>query len=972
MALSLSIAFPPTVQGLDLVWSNGSVDITVQAASRCTLLVKADGAGEQLPGEWRLVWTSTAEPIVFLTGTPTAGFADVCTLVGGPTIEHMLAGVDTAFHCNPVPGEGATVARYILQVAAAAMAKIKLLPASVDSVAAANGQTLGQFPEVTINGGLEASYPPMLESVRLTRAGRTVELTSTGAYLGNVRRITQTDATAAGAAAFQVLTQSDTRLTARVDAPAALPGGFVAVVDANGQTAAIATESVPLVPLATPTDHFLVRFRPGMIEPPQGMTAGEAETFQYGSIALQESLMTAGVTDLERLLPWFQHSDVHSTNLLGEPVELEDLADLYVAHVPEDSDIQALVGRASTWPEVYYATPDRLLYPATTLPNDLYFPQQWGLWNTGQNLCGPISAVAAYNTHVADVWDRTKGDPRERIAILDTGINEADFGGRAVADTSFTSDNNGGYDDSRALHGTAVAGIAMASGDNSQGIAGVAWYGTPLGIKVLDCTRDPNCAGTAATVGSGIDRCRLKRIPIVNMSLSSPIGTPATEADWALNDICLNAFKSGLLLVAASGNAHDNLAGGETTGVAFPAGFEKRVYAVGAMLPGGDRWKDNLLTPGYCSNIDSCYSSNYDPDPARRLVDVIAPGGRLIVTNNYTLDSCDPTNPNRMAFGGTSAAAPFVSGVASLLRSSVPDLLLAGEDIQQVINRTASSFPIYSRLVGYGYVRADLARDFVSWPNVVVHRLLWKNVENGTARISVIDSVQETQTFKNVPWLPEEYTTTCWSYRVRVTDNTPLPFTYSGVPTVWARASGTTGVLDTYPNSYDYRVEVPWADCWTQGGDCVLSSGEQGPMFYTYAYRVLDPTGQHELGWLPCHWSRVEVAYTVVGTPTLPLGVDAGSSTLEFAVTTVPNPARSPVWFSVTLPAKGPLRADVLDVAGRRTATVANGEFEAGSQRLAWDGRGEGGAKCRPGVYWCRVEFGARVATRKFVLLGGR
>jgi hypothetical protein len=977
MALALSVALPTAAYSFEMVWSSGSSNIVVQSASRCTLLVRANGVGERLPSEWRLVWTATAdsiEPLAFLTGTPTSGIADVCTLAGGPTIEHMLAGVDTMLHCDPVPGERATVARYVLQVAAGAAAKIKLLPASVDSVATASGQTLDQFPEVTINGGSDAPYPPVLEAAELTRAGSAVQLTSTGAYLGNVRWVSQMDAAAAAGATFQILTQSATRLTARAEAPAALPTGFVTVADTNGLTTAILAASVPLAPVAIPTDHFLVRFRPGMVDPPQGVAAGQAAAFQYRSIALQESLMTAGVTDLERLLPWFQHSDTNSTNLLGEPVKLEDLADLYVAHVPEGSDIHAIVGRASAWPEVYYATPDPPLYPTTTLPNDPYFGQQWGLWNTGQAVCSH-SAFAGVNTHVADVWDRTKGDPRNRIGILDTGIDpyDPDFGGRAVADTSFTSENNGGYDTDPAKHGTAVAGIAMASGNNSLGIAGMDWYGTPLGIKVLDCTYAPYapCQGTAQTIGCGIDRCRLKRIPIVNMSLGSPIGFPATADYWALNDICLNAFLSGLLLVASSGNAHDNSSGGETTGVAYPAGFVQRVYGVGAMLLNGQRWKDNILTQAYCSTFDSCYSSNYDL--STNLVDVIAPGGRLIVTNNYTLDNCDPNNPNKMAFGGTSAAAPFVSGLASLLRASVPDLRLEGEDIQQVINRTASNYPNYSPLVGYGYPRADAARNFVAWPNTVVQRLLYDGLHFPTARVTMIDSAQVTVTFENVPWLPQEYTTTCWSYRVKVADRTPLLYAYAGVPAMWARASGTVGIRPVVDNDlYDYRVEVPWADCWNPGGDCVLGAADNGPVFYTSVCKVLDPSGQQELGWLPAPWWKTQVAYTVVGTPTVPLGVDTGSPTLELAVTTAPSPSRSPVWFNLTLPAKGQLRVDVLDVAGRRAATVANGEFEAGSQRLAWDGRGEGGAGCRPGVYWCRVESGGRVVTRKFVLLGGR
>lgn len=533
IGLALLIAFPSVARSLDMVWSNGSSDIVVQTASRCTLLVRVAGVGEQLPGEWRLVWTATAEssePLAFLTGTPTSGNADVCALAGGSTVEHMLAGVDTVFHCNPDQEGRAAVARYVLQIAAGAIGKVKLLPASVDSVTTGGGLTLEQFPEVTINGGSDNPYPPVLETAQQTRVGSVVELTSTGAYLGGVRSVTLTDVTAAGGASFEVLDQSDTRLTARAEAPGAFPSGFVTVADANGLSTAIPAASVPLATVAIPNDHFLVRFRPGALEPPQGLTAGQAASFQYASTALQESLMTTGVTELERLLPWFEHSDVNSTNLLGEPVVLEDLADLYVAHVPAESDIPALVGRVSAWPEVYYASPDMPLVPSTTQPNDQYFLQQWGPWNTGQTLCG-FSGVGAYNTRVADVWDYTRGDPRERIAILDTGIDpyHSDFGGRVVVDTSFTR-VGGAYDDDPNRHGTAVAGIAMASGNNTSGVAGVAWYGAPWAIKVFDCQPGFECGGDDSWVIRAVDRCRVKRIPVVNMSFGTNPGDPAIDS----------------------------------------------------------------------------------------------------------------------------------------------------------------------------------------------------------------------------------------------------------------------------------------------------------------------------------------------------------------------------------------------------------------------------------------------------------
>jgi hypothetical protein len=530
---------------------------------------------------------------------------------------------------------------------------------------------------------------------------------------------------------------------------------------------------------------------------------------------------------------------------------------------------------------------------------------------------------------------------------------------RWLLDTSFTSSGTASDGDPN-RHGTGVAGIAMASGDNSSlGVAGVAWNG---GVY-------PPCSGYDLGIIRAVDRCRLKRIPIVNMSFSSRVGVAATDSVWALNDVCFNAFISGVLLVAASGNIVDE-PGVETPGVAYPAAFEKRVYAVGAMLPDGSRWEDRNITPLYCSNPFlpeelKCQSSNYG-----EWLDVIAPGGRLIVTNNYTLEGCNPDNPYTMAFGGASAAAPFVSGVASLLRASVPGRELFGEDIEQAINRTAYHFPsgTHTPDVGWGFVRANLARDFVAPPKQVVHRSMWGGpISHG--HVGVVDSADVTRTFLNVPWLPSnEYTTTCRIYTVAASDPEPLDF--AGVPTLWARASGTRGARDVDP--YDYRVEVPWADC-SLGGECVLNVGEGGPLFYTFVYKIFDTSPQNNLlGWLPTQWWNVGVSYTAVGTPTTPLGVEPVGPALQFAVTTVPNPARSPLWVNLSLPSKGSIRVDMLDLAGRRAAVLASGEFEGGSQRLVWNGRREDGTKCLPGVYWCRVEFEGRVASSKFVLLGGQ
>lgn len=78
-----------------------------------------------------------------------------------------------------------------------------------------------------------------------------------------------------------------------------------------------------------------------------------------------------------------------------------------------------------------------------------------------------------------------------------------------------------------------------------------------------------------------------------------------------------------------------------------------------------------------------------------------------------------------------------------------------------------------------------------------------------------------------------------------------------------------------------------------------------------------------------------------------------------------PNPARDGVRFAFRLPAAAEVRLEVLDVHGRRVATVAEGAFAAGAHAPAWR-RPEGvGA----GIYFARLQAGAHVMRRRFVVL---
>ena len=82
-----------------------------------------------------------------------------------------------------------------------------------------------------------------------------------------------------------------------------------------------------------------------------------------------------------------------------------------------------------------------------------------------------------------------------------------------------------------------------------------------------------------------------------------------------------------------------------------------------------------------------------------------------------------------------------------------------------------------------------------------------------------------------------------------------------------------------------------------------------------------------------------------------------------------PSPTRGPTTIEMTIPQAGRVRADILDTAGRRVATIADGERAAGAHLLVWDGRVSGGEMAAPGVYRARIEFAGRTLSRSFVRL---
>ncbi|OGR84511.1 MAG: hypothetical protein A2901_02775 [Elusimicrobia bacterium RIFCSPLOWO2_01_FULL_54_10] len=307
-------------------------------------------------------------------------------------------------------------------------------------------------------------------------------------------------------------------------------------------------------------------------------------------------------------------------------------------------------------PEVESAEPDYVRKLTGVTFNDTYFSQQYALTQL----------------QITDAWGVTTGTglAEVKVAVLDSGVdyNHDDLGGafrvKVYDGFDFFNDDADPMDDdgSGIGHGTAVAGIIAATANNGIGIAGIHNNAKILAVKV--CSDD--CLDSHIILG--VDYAIAKGVNIMNMSFGGASGSSI------LQDAIDRALAERITVVASAGND------GNTEPVLFPAAYPG-VIAVGAST-----------TSGVLANF-----SNTGPEIA-----VIAPG---VLT--YTT-SADGVNPDTytFTFGGTSGAAPHVTGIASLLLSLEPRL--TPSRIRSILVQTASDVdpPGYDTLTGFGLVNA--------------------------------------------------------------------------------------------------------------------------------------------------------------------------------------------------------------------------------------------------------------------------
>ncbi len=286
--------------------------------------------------------------------------------------------------------------------------------------------------------------------------------------------------------------------------------------------------------------------------------------------------------------------------------------------------------------------------------NDNLYLKQWAIENRGETING-TKGVKDADMDISEAWDIEKGEHSVVVAVIDTGVDYTHndlsdnmWSGNKKHGYDFAGDNSGNNDDDPMpdtpynekghYHGTHVAGIIGAVGDNTIGISGVAQNVQIMALKVFR----PNGEGYSSDILEALDYIIKKKksgvnIVAVNASYGGSNGSSGDSMSKAISKL----GDLGIIFCAAAGNESINI---DLT-PRYPATYSaKNIISVAAT-----NQDDNLTT-----------FSNYGKDS----VDVAAPGINILSTypdNQYAY------------MQGTSMATPNVTGVVALIKSLDPD-----------------------------------------------------------------------------------------------------------------------------------------------------------------------------------------------------------------------------------------------------------------------------------------------------------
>ncbi|HEY0008708.1 MAG TPA: S8 family serine peptidase, partial [Tepidisphaeraceae bacterium] len=230
-----------------------------------------------------------------------------------------------------------------------------------------------------------------------------------------------------------------------------------------------------------------------------------------------------------------------------------------------ETNLETVAATLRNNPLVEFVEPNYLIKADEVSPDDPQFAEQWALRNAtgaGSQSSSDIGAARA--------WDATTGSEKTLVAVIDSGIDfthpdlkanqwtnrverrnnkDDDLNGRTddLNGWDWVAQSSGGKDESG--HGTAVAGIIAAHGNNRLGISGVMWRAGLMNLRVLDGTG----TGDVAAAVEAIDYAVAHGAHVINCSWGTDF------ASGALAKAVERAGRRGVMIIASAGNSGSNI-----------------------------------------------------------------------------------------------------------------------------------------------------------------------------------------------------------------------------------------------------------------------------------------------------------------------------------------------------------------------------------------------------------------------------
>ena len=417
----------------------------------------------------------------------------------------------------------------------------------------------------------------------------------------------------------------------------------------------------------------------------------------FSSFLFSQSL---GFTPTEIFIKWKPTTNAAQMLDFGQALnatQMKNYKNLNIElwNLRKEANILEVIEEYQKHPNIEFISPNYIYTANEFLPNDLHFDEQWSMANIGQT--GGSTGADIAVTHA---WDIQRKSPEVKVAIIDTGIdwqhpdlvdniwqnlgedadgdgqifewngaewifdpgdeNNIDDDGNGYIDDfigwDFVNNDNDPHDDN--FHGTHVAGIIGAKGNNGIGVAGITWDVQMAALKFLDV----DMLGTTANAIAAINYAVAEGMPISNNSWGGK------AYDNALYAALQYASNQNHLVIAAAGNKGTN----NDLSPTYPAAYN---------LP-------NIVAVASTNHNDSLSDfSNYGSTS----VDLAAPGS--FISSSFPNDSYE-------TISGTSMAAPHVTGASALLLGKDPtktsaaiknDLLTSTDALADLSGKVVSS-----------------------------------------------------------------------------------------------------------------------------------------------------------------------------------------------------------------------------------------------------------------------------------------